>query len=420
MKYPPWPLLLLLTLSVSADDVIPVHFRTDPPLVRVYDVDSTYLGTSLSCPLSDRYFQDQAAVSLFLEAPRFKPQEVVVRRQDLTAGSFPPPDRPPLALVEEHPGVRLGLWVSSHLPLVGVACAALLALAHVAGSAGIRLFRRQRTLHSLEARADRSDSLVLSEVGGYFLTEVLGAGGMATVYRAVPRDRLDDAEAVALKVLNRDSWRDEGFQERFRREVETCRRLDHPNLVRLLDWGESQGLTYVVMELVRGQTLSGLAGVPPARVVELMTPILEGVDWAHQRGIIHRDLKPDNIMVSDNGLVKVMDFGLARTWDLKTITQLGTVMGTPAYMAPEQAQGLIVDHRADQYALGVVAYELLCGRRPFEQREPMALLLAHMHDPPPPPGGPLEAVILRMLSKLPGERFGDLLAVRDALRRALL
>ena len=421
-SYFAWP-LLLLTLGAAADDVIPVNFRTDPPLVRVYDVDSTYLGTSISCPLSSRYFQDQAAVSLFLEAPRFKPQEVLVRRQDLSQGIFPPADRPPLRLEEEYPGVRAGLWVRAHLPLVGVATAALLALAHALGTAGRRLFRRHRTLRSLEARADRSDSLVLTEVGGYFLTEVLGAGGMATVYRAVPRDRLDDdAEAVALKVLSRDTWRDEGFQERFQREVETCRRLDHNNLVRLLEWGESQGLTYVVMELVRGQTLSRLIpphGLPPERVLELMTPILEGVDWAHQRGIIHRDLKPDNIMVSDTGRVKVMDFGLARTWDLKTITQLGTVMGTPAYMAPEQAQGLVVDHRADQYALGVVAYELLSGRRPFDHREPLGLMLAHMHDPPPPLEGPLAPVVLRMLAKGPADRYPDLLAVLNALRSAL-
>lgn len=421
-----WP-LLFLTLGAAAEEpveVIPVKFRTDPPAVRVYDVDNTYLGRSSEVlPLSGRYFEDSAAVSLFFAAPSFKTREEVVRRQDLGRGEFPPPDRPPIRLDEAHAGVRVGLWVSSHLPLVGVLGAAGLALAHALGTAGVRWARRQLKQREYEARADRSDSLVLTEIDGYFLTEVLGAGGMATVYRAVPRDRLDESEAVALKVLNREIWRDDGFQERFRREVETYRRLHHRNLVQMIGWGDAHGLTYLVMELIRGQTLTRLIppqGLAPERTVELLAPILEGVDWAHQRGIIHRDLKPDNIMVSDTGVVKVMDFGLARTWDLKTITQLGSVMGTPAYMAPEQAQGLSVDHRADQYALGVVAYEMLSGRRPFTASEPLQLMLAHLNDAPPPLPGPLAPVVLRMLAKSPEGRFADLLAVRAALEAALL
>jgi len=417
----------LLTLGVSAQesaDVLTVKFRSDPPVVSVYDVDQQFLGTTTGpLSLSGRYFQDQTAVSLFFAAPHFKAREELIRRQDLSGGTFPPADRPPIRLEEAYPGARAGLWVRSHLALVGVLGAAGFWVAHWLLTWAMSLFRRQRRLRELETKADGSDSLVLTELGGYFLTEVLGSGGMATVYRAVPRACLDESEAVAVKVLNRDSWRDTGFQERFRREVETYRKLHHRHVVQMIGWGEySNGLTFLVMELIRGRTLADLIprdGFPPPRAVELLGPVLEGVDWAHQRGIVHRDLKPENIMVSDAGLVKVMDFGLARNWDLKTITQAGTVMGTPAYMAPEQVQGMPCDHRADQYALGVVAFEMVTGHRPFEHREPMALMLAHVSSPVPPPGGPLEPVILRMLSKEPEARYPDLLAARDALEAAL-
>lgn len=285
---------------------------------------------------------------------------------------------------------------------------------------------KNRVLMGLTESQDFSDPLVGTPLGGYQILSRLGEGGMATVYRAVPLDRVAESEAVALKIIRPDQASRE-FQARFQREIRVSAKLDHPNVLRLIDWGQDSSITYLVMELVNGTTLSKLipaGGLPLAQGMAYLGGIIEGLAYAHSRGIVHRDLKPENVMVTASGKVKLMDFGLARSREVKTVTVTGSVMGTPAYMAPEQilngpSRDALTD-RSDQYALAVLIYEVLAGRRPFEQKDPMALIMSHINEPPPcitefRPDLPerFSHALLKMLAKSPRERFDS---VKDAGR----
>lgn len=265
---------------------------------------------------------------------------------------------------------------------------------------------RVARLRELGKTFDRQDPWLGRRLGAYRLVERLGAGGMAAVYRALDEETLEEREPVAVKVLHGRPSRD--AEERFRREAMVCSRLNHPNLVRILDAGDQDGVLYLAMELVRGQTLRGRRA---SRAV--VQEIFAGVGAAHSLGIVHRDLKPDNIMITAQGRVVVMDFGLARRDDLVRATATGGVIGTPAYMAPEQIRGEEVDARADQYSLGVMLYEMLAGALPFEG-EPLTLLMKHLSESPSPLPAPYSPV-MRMLEKQPQDRFPSLAAAWEAL-----
>lgn len=283
------------------------------------------------------------------------------------------------------------------------------------------------------ARVSESDGdpMVGLRLGDYYLTGKLGSGGMATVYRAVPFDTMAESEAVALKVIQTDIS-DPDFLPRFYREVQVTASLNHPNTLRLINWGDHEGLFYLVTELVEGAPLRAPAGGMPLTEFHSILPSLSaGMLYAHQRGVVHRDLKPDNLMRMPNGQIKIMDFGMARSHDMKTVTATGTALGTPAYMAPEQILGKPPSFLCDQYALGITFYELLCGRRPFEQEEMVALLRAQLQEEPMPMqmyrpelSMELEQVVMRMLCKEPERRYPDLaealaelkLAVEDMLK----
>lgn len=299
----------------------------------------------------------------------------------------------------------------------------LLALASLALNTHRNARQRQRnanTLASLVAGADLKDPLIFSTLGRYRIVSQLGQGGMATVYKAVPEDNVDESEAVALKVIRPDQLNEE-FQVRFEREIRVSMRLNHPNVVRVIDWGKEGEITYLVMELVHGKPLS--KGIPPggigiAEAMPIISGVIEALAYAHSHGIVHRDLKPDNVMVTSASKVKLMDFGLARNREVKTVTVVGHAMGTPAYMAPEQvlntpSRDALTD-RSDQYSLAVLIYEVLTGRRPFENPDPMAIIMQHLNDPPPPisdfnPSIPraCESTLLRMLAKSPRDRFAS-------------
>ena len=281
-------------------------------------------------------------------------------------------------------------------------------------------------LEQLRKIADPQDPLVRDQTqfGSYVVTERLGVGGMATVYKALPAQSLDESGKVAVKVIHRSFAQDEDYQRRFQREFEIMQRLDHPGLVRVLESGDLNGLLYIAMEYVEGENLRDLLDrrgpLELGTFVRLAGQILEAVQAAHQAGVTHRDLKPENLMLSPQG-VKVMDFGLATASGTARITLSGDTVGTPRYLAPEQFTKGAESH-SDQYSLGVVFYEMLTGVTPFQGDHPLAVLMLHVNEPPPKPRDlrsdlpqALENVLLQMLAKDPRERFRDLLEVKAKL-----
>jgi eukaryotic-like serine/threonine-protein kinase len=240
----------------------------------------------------------------------------------------------------------------------------------------------------------------------YAVEKTLGRGGMATVELA------EDTELrrkVAVKRLFASLAADEVFQERFFREARMAAALSHPNLVAVYDVGEDDGLPYIVMEYVEGETLAELmtrAGpVQPDRAVDMLLQVCAGLEHAHAAGLVHRDVKPQNVLVRSDGVVKIADFGIARTMQATQLTQVGTVLGTAAYLAPEQAAGEPVTGAADIYSLGAVAYELLSGRTPYEFETLTDLVLKQQEPPPPLVEAPeLDAAVRGCLAFDPEDR----------------
>ena len=267
--------------------------------------------------------------------------------------------------------------------------------------------------------------------GRYQIAAIVGRGGMGVVYRAQDR-QLD--EVVALKVLRPDTLvNDATLLDRFKQEIRLARRITHRNVLRTHDFGEADGVPYISMEYVEGVTLKELIarkGVLPTAVgLRIAKQICQGLEAAHQQGVVHRDIKPQNLLIlPENGEVKVMDFGIARVSavdGVSGLTTAGTVLGTPDYMPPEQAQGGTADFRSDIYSLGVVLFEMFTGRLPFAGDSPLVVIMGHIQRPVPSPrelnpalDPELEAVILRCLEKLPAKRYAraeDLLSALSAV-----
>ncbi|MDX2015388.1 MAG: serine/threonine-protein kinase [Myxococcaceae bacterium] len=259
----------------------------------------------------------------------------------------------------------------------------------------------------------------------YRLGDVLGRGGMSTVFHARDEELGDE---VALKVFEASS----GLEalERFRREIKLARDIVHPHVVRVFDLGLHEGDRYLTMELIDGVDLrQAVTRSPPlATRLDWVIQACKGLSAAHERGVVHRDVKPANLLITDRGVVKVTDFGVARHRDVTTeLTTPGLVVGTAQYMAPEQIRGAReLSFAADLYALGVVAYRLVTGHLPFPQTELVALFMAHLEAAPPPlrtwvPELPsaIEDVILRCLEKRPEDRWPSALALADALANVL-
>jgi eukaryotic-like serine/threonine-protein kinase len=259
--------------------------------------------------------------------------------------------------------------------------------------------------------------------GRYRLFEVLGSGGMATVWRA---EDTVLGRPVAVKVLRPDLAAEAGFVDRFRREARHAASLVHPTLVTVFDSGVDGGAVFIVMELVAGRTLRTVLDesgpIDPDEAVRIAAAICEGLEVAHSAGIVHRDIKPANVLLTPGGGVKVFDFGIARADGSESLTLTGKVLGTVAYLAPEQARGEQVGPAADVYALGCVLFEMLTGEPPFRADTPVALVMRQVNDPPPPPSSvrpglpeDLDRVVLAMLSKDPGQRPAPAGAVRASL-----
>src|SRR5918999_1670020 len=258
--------------------------------------------------------------------------------------------------------------------------------------------------------------MIGSTLGHYRIERLLGSGGMGEVYLA---DDTKLGRRVALKVLSRGLASDSDRRKRFEREARAAAALNHPNIVTIHSVEEVDGVPFLTLELIEGQTLADVipaGGLPLDRVLELSIPLADGVGAAHQRGVTHRDLKPANVMIASDGRLKILDFGLAKIKEdvradepalpTAALTGEGRIVGTVAYMSPEQAEAKAVDQRSDVFSLGVMLYEMATGVRPFQGETPMSTLSAIIKDTPKPiaeirPGLPreLSKIINRCLAK---------------------
>jgi serine/threonine protein kinase len=267
-------------------------------------------------------------------------------------------------------------------------------------------------------------NLVGQTLGRYHIVEQLGEGGMAVVYKAFDT-RLE--RAVALKVIRTERMDDYQFLERFKREALALAKLAHPNIVHINDYGDEDGVPYLVMDYIPAGTLKERIGapIPWAEAAWFLAPVARALEFAHKQGIIHRDIKPSNILVTDSGQPMLTDFGIAKMLeDEKTggLTTTGMGMGTPEYMSPEQLLGNKLDGRTDVYSLGTVFYEMVTGRTPYKADTPMAIALKQVNDPLPRPRqfvpalpAQTEQVIFKSLAKKPEDRYLDMGAFAAAL-----
>ncbi len=271
------------------------------------------------------------------------------------------------------------------------------------------------------------EDLTGRQFGPYRITAAIGEGGMAAVYRAY-QPAMD--RAVALKVLPRRFASDPEFIARFHREVKIIASLQHPHILPVYDFGEADGYPYIVMPYIKGGALSSILQgrpLPLPQIRLLASQVGAALDYAHRHDLIHRDVKPGNVLIDESGNCLLTDFGLAKTVEgSATLTNTGMIMGTPAYMSPEQALGQRLDARSDIYSLGVVLYEMATGRTPYSGDTPMAVAIKHIHDPLPSPRSitpaldeGVEHVIQKALAKRPGDRFETAGQLVNALQLAI-
>ncbi|MFG2195078.1 protein kinase [Streptomyces sp. NPDC048639] len=271
--------------------------------------------------------------------------------------------------------------------------------------------------------------------GRYQLRDLLGAGGMASVHLSY--DSVLDRQ-VAIKTLHTELGREPSFRERFRREAQSVAKLSHTNIVSVFDTGEDEIegalVPYIVMEYIEGQPLRSAldadiaqyGAMPAEKALKITADVLAALEVSHEMGLVHRDIKPGNVMMTKRNVVKVMDFGIARAMQsgVTSMTQTGMVVGTPQYLSPEQALGRGVDARSDLYSVGIMLFELLTGRLPFDADSPLAIAYAHVQEDPPVPSSinrsvppAVDALVARALKKNPNERFPTAEAMRDECAR---
>ncbi len=261
----------------------------------------------------------------------------------------------------------------------------------------------------------------------YSLKEKIGSGGMSDVYLA---DDLTLNRPVAVKILHPEFARDPSYIQRFRYEAQSAANLNHPNIVSVYDWGNEGDVYYIVMEYVEGRDLKELlreqGRLGPERAAEITAEIAAALQFAHRHNLVHRDIKPHNVIITPTGQVKVMDFGIARAASGTGMTQTGVVMGTAQYLSPEQAQGLPVDGRSDIYSLGIVIYEMLTGRVPFDDENPLTVAYRQVRDDPVPPSvmdpsipATMNSIVMKALAKNPANRYQTAQELKADLLRFL-
>lgn len=271
--------------------------------------------------------------------------------------------------------------------------------------------------------------------GRYQLRDLLGEGGMASVHLAY--DTVLDRQ-VAIKTLHTELGREQAFRERFRREAQAVAKLTHTNIVSVFDTGEDEvdgsTMPYIVMEYVEGRPLGSVleedirqfGAMPVDKALKITADVLAALEISHEMGLVHRDIKPGNVMTTKRGVVKVMDFGIARAMQsgVTSMTQTGMVVGTPQYLSPEQALGRGVDARSDLYSVGIMLFQLVTGRLPFDADSPLAIAYAHVQEEPVAPSSinrslppAVDALVARALKKNPNERFPTAESMRDECLR---
>jgi serine/threonine protein kinase len=278
----------------------------------------------------------------------------------------------------------------------------------------------------------QKSSLINTKLGRYTLIERIGSGGMATVFRAEDSNL---KRMVAVKVLHEHLTFEGNLRERFEQEAHIIASFNHPNIVQVYDFDvierDDSQLYYMVMPLISGQSLNDLLEsyrakeqlLPLEQVKRIMLDLTSALSYAHERGMVHRDVKPSNILFDQDGRAILTDFGIARLVKRGNMTQEGVIIGTPAYMSPEQAMGGVIDHRSDLYALGVIFFELLSGRVPFEDENTVSVIFKHIQEPIPPISAIMgetfvrfEAVIAKALGKHPENRYQTAQAFADDIK----
>jgi len=265
------------------------------------------------------------------------------------------------------------------------------------------------------------------QFGPYAIISPCGAGGMATVYKAY-QPSMD--RYVALKVLPRFHSSDPEFLGRFEQEAKALAQLQHTFILPVYDFGESEGYTYFIMPLMQNGNLAELMAIerlPLDRIQQIISQVGGALEFAHSRGFIHRDVKPSNVLLDETGNCILMDFGIAKIIEgSKEFTKTGGIIGTPVYMSPEQGSGQKIDHKSDIYSLGIILYEMVTGRPPYEAETPIGVIFKHVHDPLPPPSSlnpdlpeEVEKVILKSLAKDPEDRYATVRDMVDALSKAV-
>ena len=272
-----------------------------------------------------------------------------------------------------------------------------------------------------------TDEFIGQAIGGYDVERVIGRGGMATVYLARQQSM---NRHVALKVLPKQFVNDDTYLQRFEREVAIVSKLEHRNIIPVYDYGEHDGLPFIVMRYMPSGSIDDLlldGPMSPEQVLKFVAQIAPALDYAHLKDVLHRDLKPSNVLLDDDGGAFLTDFGIARLAGdgVSAITTQG-VVGTPSYMSPEQAQGKPLDGRSDLYALGVMLFEMLTGRRPFESETPYSIAVMQVTTPPPNlrainplVSQAVEKVVLKSLSKKADDRYPTAVALYEALKTAI-
>jgi tRNA A-37 threonylcarbamoyl transferase component Bud32 len=272
------------------------------------------------------------------------------------------------------------------------------------------------------------DNLVGKNLGRYHVIEPLGQGGMASVYKGFDNSLERNVAIKIIRADKKEGTEQDAFLKRFQREARALAQLDHPYILKVLDYGEQEGTPYLIMPFVPGGTLKARMGhpIPYREAAVLLAPIAQALDYAHHRKIIHRDVKPANILIGESNTPLLSDFGIAKILESEEATQLtatGIGIGTPDYMAPEQWLGK-VDARTDIYSLGIVFFQMVTGHLPFSADTPAAVLLKHMHDPLPRPTSfvpdlpeAVEHVLYKALAKESESRFQDMGAFAEALEK---
>ncbi len=268
-------------------------------------------------------------------------------------------------------------------------------------------------------------ALIGEKLGSYRIVSVLGSGTIGVVYRGTDEKR---GSPAAIKVLRGEIALEGKAQKRFEREAEILQQFRHPNIVRFLGWGKSRGTWYIATELIEGAGLKKIleerGSIPWSEVVNLSIQVCDALHHVHERGVVHRNFKPQKLLVSPDGRVKLVGFGIARDLNASSLSATGRTLGTPAYMAPEQIRGTpAISHKTDLYALGVVLYQLLTGQLPYQADSPVTMMHNHLNEPVPRPSAKVQEIprvlddlVVQLMAKSPADRPWDAAAVESALR----